>query len=358
MVHTVVDRIVFNGDNLRYAENLLTHLEQDLSDVSGHISRIDTSADWWSKCHPKLSSGASDARSGLKSIGKAVRTAQQNDKDLASAMGKAIALFENAESSVLALAGGAKSGGEMQQSTGGASANADTSTDSKTTDEDTPWWLKAFGYAKTGYKVYKWGKFIWDSAMDTAEALSEGLTYNAGDVDKIISDMVGDYAGKGGVVKTAVSWIGLVVKAGTNFYGNLEEQAESGGTMSNGRVIAETITETAVDIGIDVAAKAIVGTAVSGAITAVVGTAATVGAGPILVGLAAGAVTAGVVTLVQKGVEAATGKSITEHISDGLLNKAEQKYAGLVSGVQAVGDAAKGIGQAIGNWFAKPSFAF
>ncbi len=79
--------------------------------------------------------------------------------------------------------------------------------------------------------------------------------------------------------------------------------------MSDGRVVAETITETVVDTALTYGAGIVVGAA----ITAVAGSVAVPG---VVVVAASGAIIAGV----NAGVQALTGKSTTEWISDGILD--------------------------------------
>ena len=71
-----------------------------------------------------------------------------------------------------------------------------------------------------------------------------------------------------------------------NWFSNKDEQACSNGTMSDGRVIAETITETAIDTALTYGTGIVVGAAV----TATLGTVAAPG---IVVVAASGAIVAG-----------------------------------------------------------------
>lgn len=403
------DRIVFNGDNLRYAETLLTRLEQDLSDVSGRVSRIDTSADWWRKCRPKLSSGTSDARTGLKSIGKAIRTAQRNDKELASAMGKTIELFENTESSVCAMAGGAAkseepgfwerfwneftgrltwssvlSGSNYIHDVMGLIQGAHGSMSygelfrgtwkfmTKAAKEwknymkigravgkgKATWWFfrNATGLKSAGYASTKAGFF----SKIKANLTNKGSATN---LRKAVSDYVGDFTGKNGVGTAVASWAGFVMDGISNYSANRQEQAESGGTMSDGRVWAETVTETVVGMAIDCGAKAVVGAVATSAVTTALAAVGITAAGAPAIVVTAGS--ALIVAGIQAGVKAATDKTVTEWVSDAILD-APQNIAkagetiknGIRNGAQTIGNATKGIGQALGRWFSKPSFAF
>lgn len=117
----------------------------------------------------------------------------------------------------------------------------------------------------------------------------------------------------------------------TNAFSNIDEQKASNGTMSTGRVVAETITETAVDTALTYGAGIVVGAAV----TAVCGTVAAPG---ILVVAASGAI----VAVLNAGVKALTGKTTTEWISDGILDTGK-----------AIGKATEKVGKTIAKWFKK-----
>ncbi len=146
------------------------------------------------------------------------------------------------------------------------------------------------------------------------------------------------FKGTKGVGKAVASWGAVAVNGALNWFGNQEEQANSNGTMSDGRVWAETIMETAVDTALTYGASIVVGAAV----TAALGTVAAPG---ILVVAASGAIIAGL----NAGVKALTGKTTTEWVSDTILD------AGEAIG-NAVGNAAKKVSHSIGRWFGKLSF--
>ena len=123
-----------------------------------------------------------------------------------------------------------------------------------------------------------------------------------------------------------------------NWFSNKDEQASSNGTMSDGRVIAETITETAIDTALTYGTGIVVGAAV----TATLGTVAAPG---IVVVAASGAIVAGL----NAGVKALTGKTTTEWISDTILDTGEAIG-------NAVSNVAKNVSVSTGSWFGKLSF--
>ena len=147
--------------------------------------------------------------------------------------------------------------------------------------------------------------------------------------------MIDNFKGANGAGKAVAAWGAGAVNGVMNWFGNKEEQANSNGTMSDGRVWAETITETAVDTALTYGAGIVVGAAV----TTVLGTAAAPG---VLVVAVSGLAVAGV----NAGVKALTGKTTTEWVSDTILDTGE-----------AIGNAAKNAVKSVGSWFKKLSFA-
>jgi hypothetical protein len=122
-----------------------------------------------------------------------------------------------------------------------------------------------------------------------------------------------------------------------NWYGNKEEQANSNGTMSDSRVVAETITETAIDTVLAYGTGIVVGAAVAAA-------------SPVAVpGVLIVATTAVVITGLNVGVKSLTGQTTTEWASDFILNSGE-------SVVNEVGSTVKNATNAVGKWFGKLRF--
>lgn len=145
-----------------------------------------------------------------------------------------------------------------------------------------------------------------------------------------LNSIFDSFAGKKGAVSAVASWAGLALSGFSHAISNIKEQKESNGTMSTGRVIAETISETAIDTAISAIATPVVGAAIA----TVTGTVAAPAVVVITTGIALSAINA--------GVEAATGQSAVEWISDLILNN-----------TIAMGDSIVGGTEAIGNWFAK-----
>lgn len=145
----------------------------------------------------------------------------------------------------------------------------------------------------------------------------------------------GDFVGENGTGKAVAAWAQVAVSGIFNWMSNKEEQAASGGTMSDGRVIAETITETAIDTILTRGASVVVGAAV----TTIFGTAAA----PAIVVTAVSSVA---IMGINAGVKAATGKTVTEFVSDTILDAAED-----------IGSAVTKASDAVGKWFSKLSFA-
>lgn len=193
------------------------------------------------------------------------------------------------------------------------------------------WWAKNV----TGWKPL--GRA--SSAKNVTTRFWHNLTNKTSPYNAEIKNRLGNFSGKNGIGKAVASWVGVAVSAVFNWVDNREEQANSGGTMSDGRVFAETVVETTIDTAASIGVNALVGAA----ITAVAGTAA---APELLVVAATGLVVAGI----NAGVKAITGKSATEWLSDVILD------AGEAIG-KTVGKAAKKVKDTVCGWFKRFSSA-
>lgn len=193
------------------------------------------------------------------------------------------------------------------------------------------WWaknitgLKSLGRAST--------------AKNPVTRFVNNLTNKTSPFNAQLKDVLKDFNGKNGVGKAVASWGTVIVNGVTNAFSNIEEQKNSNGTMSTGRVVAETITETAIDTALTYAASAVAGAAV----TAALGTVAAPG---VVVVAASGLLVAGI----NAGVKALTGKTTTEWISDTVLDAGEKIG-------KAVSNAAKNVRESVGKWFEKIAFA-
>ena len=192
------------------------------------------------------------------------------------------------------------------------------------------WWAKDI----TGLKPL--GRA--SSAKNPFTRFANNLTNKTSPFNAQFKNVVNNFKGANGVGKAVASWGSVAINGVLNWFSNKEEQANSNGTMSDGRVIAETITETAIDTVLTYGTGIVVGAAV----TAALGTVAAPG---IVVVAASGAVVAGL----NAGVKALTGKTTTEWISDTILDIGEAIGS-------AVSNAAKSVSESIGSWFEKLSF--
>lgn len=131
--------------------------------------------------------------------------------------------------------------------------------------------------------------------------------------------------------------VGEVVFSGTtHLMDNIDEMKKSDGDMSATRVGAETVIETAVDLGINKAAYAFIGAGVTSALV--------VAGAPVAAGFIVGTIASGlVVTLLDTGVEALTGKPIAEWASDLLID-------GSKTIVKAIGDNVKSTAESFAQW--------
>lgn len=192
------------------------------------------------------------------------------------------------------------------------------------------WWAKNI----TGLKPL--GRA--STAKNPFTCFANNLTNTTSPFNAQFKNIVNNFKGANGVGKAVASWGTVAVNGVLNWFSNKDEQANSNGTMSDGRVIAETITETVVDTALTYGTGIVVGAAV----TAALGTVAAPG---IVVVAASGAVVAGL----NAGVKALTGKTTTEWISDTILDTGEAIGS-------AVSNAAKNVSESIGSWFGKLSF--
>ena len=132
-----------------------------------------------------------------------------------------------------------------------------------------------------------------------------------------------------GGVKSVMAWTGLGLTAASNAYDNWGEYKT--GKISKKRAIAETVTETAIDVG----SGMLIGTAVAA------GVAATIGSAPVLVvGVATIGVSAGLNWASKKitGKLCGEEKGLTEALSDMVLDapaKFSEKIGKGVSSVKA-----------------------
>lgn len=184
-------------------------------------------------------------------------------------------------------------------------------------------WKKQFGFRSVGHA----------STASSPTARFYNNLHNTTSAYNL-SDAFAPLTGKKGIGTTVAAWAGVALTGISNAFSNIDEQKASNGTMSNGRVVAETISETVIDTAVTYAGTAVVGAAITAA-TGVV-------AAPVAVAVVTGVAIAGI----NAGVEALTGKSATEWVSDAVLDTAS-----------AVGNAVADGAKAVAGWFSKLSFA-
>ena len=164
---------------------------------------------------------------------------------------------------------------------------------------------------------------------------SNNLTNKTSPFSGQIKDVINNFKGTNGAGKAVASWGAVAVNGIVNTFSNVEEQRASNGSMSTGRVVAETITETAIDTALTYGTGIVVGAAV----TTVLGTAAAPG---VVVVALSGLAIAGI----NAGVEAVTGTTLTEWSSDTILNT-----------VEGIGSGIKNAAGSVGRWFKKLAFS-
>lgn len=175
------------------------------------------------------------------------------------------------------------------------------------------WWLKNI----TGWRPL--GRA--STAKKWTTRFKNNLTNQTSPFHAQWGGIVEDAKGINGKGAMGAFWGGVFVDGVANWYSNKEEQALSDGTMSDERVTAETITETAIGTVMGYGSEIIVGAAV----TATFGTVAAPGV--IVV-----AINGAIVAAFNTGVKAVTGKTATEWASDLILDTGENV-------INSVGDA-------------------
>lgn len=185
------------------------------------------------------------------------------------------------------------------------------------------WWAKSI----TGLKPL--GRA--SAAKNPIIRFKNNLTNKTSPFHAQFKDVVNNFKGANGVGKAIASWGAVAATGVANWFSNKEEQSNSGGMMSNARVVAETVTETAVDTALTYGASIVVGAAVTTAL-------GTVAAPGVVVVAASGALIAGL----NVAVNAVTGKSATEWVSDTILDTGA-----------AIGRGIKSVAGSIGSWFSR-----
>ena len=171
----------------------------------------------------------------------------------------------------------------------------------------------------------------WDIYRKRGDKIDAAIT-GAKDLNKVIKQ-VGEKCSKqvGDKIKVGTKWAGKLLDWAGDFYSNVKEQ----GGKINARAVTETVVENLVDFGLRKGAEVAVSAGLTAICTAV-GVATPVG------WVAAGSVA--IVAGAKWAFKKATGKDLTETISDGIIDgtKAVASYA-----KKAAGKAAKEVGKGI-----------
>lgn len=200
----------------------------------------------------------------------------------------------------------------------------------------------------------KWAKGSAFSGLDIAKKIEDGTkgvsvgwsTFGQS-VEKQLTDFTFKNATTvGDKIKVGAKWAGVGLSAITNGISNYKDF--EAGKMDGERAVKETIMETAVDVG-----TGIVATAAATAGLAALGVA---GAPAVAVG----AIAVGITWAADAGCRAITKnwlgeeKSLTETISDAILDTEEALTAGagkvIDAGAKAIGNAVNSMGKSIAKW--------
>lgn len=192
------------------------------------------------------------------------------------------------------------------------------------------WWFKKVTGLKTLGRA--------STAKNPLTRFWNNLTNKTSPFRTQLTDIIDGFKGKKGLGKAAASWGTVLVDGVLNWFDNKEEQANSNGVMSDGRVVVETISETVIDTALTYGTSIVVGAAV----TTVLGTVAAPGVAVVaLSGLAVAGINA--------GIKALTGKTTTEWLSDTLID-------GAISVGNSIGNAFQNVKKTVGKWFNKLSY--
>lgn len=163
------------------------------------------------------------------------------------------------------------------------------------------WWAKKITGLKSLGRV--------SSAKKINTRFIHNFTNKTSPFNANIKKTVGDIIGKNGVGKAFAFWGTAVINGIANYNNNKMEQAESGGKMSDQRVITETVVETIIDTGLTTFGGIVVGAAISAAF-------------PVIAsyGIVSIALSGAIMSMINVGVESVTHKTVTEWISDGLID--------------------------------------
>lgn len=180
--------------------------------------------------------------------------------------------------------------------------------------------VKTFGRIADGKKIDIWGTSTVD-AIGFRENLAKGLdgykinsSYNSDNMTVAAKNVHN--------VSAVAKWGGIAISGMLSFVDNMEEYEYD---LSNPRVYAETVGETAVDVGL--------GIVVGAGVAALAGAAAPV--------WAVGVVGAGVTIGLDWLSETLTGKDVSELVTDTVLDTVEATGTVVKNVVEGVGDAIK-----------------
>jgi len=184
---------------------------------------------------------------------------------------------------------------------------------------------KAIFNVETGKINADWGKRILGINMKDTKSFSEAL---ASTYDEYFP---GKNATKAAKVSSVAKWAGVAL----SFIGSgISNYGEFDGDM-NGRFWAETVTEGVIDVGknILISAGVVAGAAALGVTS--------------MPAIAVTAISVGVAWAADGICELITGKSVTELVSDAVVDAGERIVEGVSRGVEKVVDGAKKVGKQI-----------
>ena len=338
-------------------EQRLRQIARQLEDISSRVADVHQKLRWSSGIKPQV-------RSSINSHRQQVANGRTSAIQLANALDTAAAMYIRCEEAAapdsqgpVGKASGPLSGkipgaSELGTSMSGAISGGKSWRDYLGTFNDVfPYAYTAFStfgrYAKIGRAV-GFGKAVswWSrevmglkpgrasTASTFAKRFHNNLTNSTSPYNKMWKEIGKDFTGKNGVGKAVVSYGTVAITGVLNFFDNKDERDQSGGTISTERMVAETVTETAVDVAVGYGASIVVGAA----ITALTGTVAA----PVLVFAASSA-----------AIAVWNKYDMTEKVSDCVLDGVEAVADTAKNVAKSVGKGVKNAGKAVGKWFNK-----
>lgn len=235
------DRIIYQAESLNGAASALDKLAGTIGDVTRQLDGVDTSGEWWDKIR--------GSKEELRSIRSRSSELGSDSAKLAGSVRRAVEIFKEADETVRGLC-------KIEWS------------------EEAPPYSSEFIGAKVTGAEPAGNAEAWGAVKDVLDVYSQALE-GVPLIGALMDFLVDFVAATGGAGEAAAAWLkgfdaddfeipygnllGIVTTFSSKLAGNMQERADSGGTMSYERVAAETVLETVVDVLVSEGAGTLVG---------------------------------------------------------------------------------------------------